>query len=93
MECKYAYDFRVLDGDKVVVCKPNGTFIRKNPEDFEQSFIDEGTAFAERENFDEKGLKRIVLPMDTDETLDFIKHFNEIRAKQGWDEFQFAGMN
>ncbi len=90
MECKFKYNFRVLDNDKVVVCKPDGTFVRKNFDDFPNSFIDAGTAFAERDNMNEKGVKAVVLPMDMDETLDFIDQFNKIRAEKGWPKFEFS---
>ncbi len=84
MECKYTYNFRVQDGDKVIVCKPNGTYIRKNADEIPSSLIDTGIVFAERDNLNEKGITSIIVPMDTDETLDFINNFNKVRAKYGW---------
>ena len=93
MDCKYTYDFRIQDGDKVVVCKPNGTFIRKNADEIPNSLIDTGIVFAERDNFDEKGVKDIIVPMDTDEALDFIDNFNKVRAKNGWAPLVLGNYN
>ena len=91
MECKHAYNFRIQDGDKVVVCKPNGTYIRKNADEVPGSLIDTGVVFAERDSCDEKGVKAIIVPMDTDETLDFIDNFNKVRAKNGWAPLVLLG--
>jgi len=92
MDIRGHFEFRVKvinDDYDMIVCMPNGTYLKKNRGDSLITGVD-STVFAERMNLDEKtGLKVRIIPMELDETRAYVKNFNKIRKAKGWKPLEF----
>ena len=93
MDIRSHFEFRikVIDPDyDMIVCKPNGTFLKKNRKDSLITAKD-STVFAERFSLDEKtGTKVNIIPLELDEARAYVKYFNEVRKEKGWDALEFS---
>jgi len=91
MDIRSHFEFRVRvvnDDYDMIVCNPNGTYLKENREN--SLITQESLVFAERLNLDEKnGLKQRILPMTIDETRAYVGVFNKLRKSKGWEPLTF----